>query len=174
VSDLNALVNGSIGPIVGLLVVAVATLAGTVVVVARRARRIEQRLETLTRGDHGESLAAVVAARLDKVDAVARRQHELDGRAAALEERARHTLQGVSLVRFNNFDDTGGNQSFALALADPEANGVVLSSLHARNQTRVYAKAVARGVAEGALSVEESHALREATDRALDHRALDR
>jgi hypothetical protein len=98
---------------------------------------------------------------------VARRQDELDGRADALEERAQHTLQGISLVRFNNFDDTGGNQSFALALADPEANGVVLSSLHARNQTRLYGKAVVRGVAEGALSAEESEALRSATDRAL-------
>ena len=52
-------------------------------------------------------------------------------------------------------------------MADPEANGVVISSLHARNQTRVYAKAVARGVAEGALSAEESSALREATTRAI-------
>jgi hypothetical protein len=43
----------------------------------------------------------------------------------------------------------------------------VISSLHARNQTRVYAKAVARGVAEGALSAEESSALREATTRAI-------
>jgi hypothetical protein len=52
-------------------------------------------------------------------------------------------------------------------MTDPEANGVVISSLHARNQTRVYGKAVARGVAEGALSAEENAALREATDRAL-------
>lgn len=166
-SDLNALVSASIGPIVVLLVVAVAVLATVLVVVARRARRIEAQLVALTRGDDGENLADVLEAHLDKVYAVARRQDELDGRAAALEARARHTLQGASLVRFNNFDDTGGNQSFALALADPEANGVVLSSLHARNQTRVYAKAVARGVAEGALSVEEGEALREATSRAL-------
>ena len=166
-SDLNALVSANIGPIVGLFVVAVAILAGVLVVVARRARRLEAQLAALTRGDDGESLADVLEAHLDKVYAVARRQDELDGRAAALEERARHTLQGISLVRFNNFDDTGGNQSFALALADPEASGVVLSSLHARNQTRVYGKAIARGVAEGALSPEESEALREATDRAL-------
>ena len=150
-----------------MLVVALAFLAGMLVFVARRARRLEALLTALTRGDDGKSLANVLEAHLDKVYAVARRQDELDGRTAALEERSRHTLQGVSLVRFNNFDDTGGNQSFALALADPEANGVVLSSLHARNQTRVYGKAVARGAAEGALSAEESEALRQATDRAL-------
>lgn len=166
-SDLNALVSASIGPIFGLLVVALAILAWVLAVIARRLRRLEAQLAALTRGDDGTSLADVLEAHLDKVYAVARRQDELDARAAALEERARHTLQGISLVRFNNFDDTGGNQSFALALADPEANGVVLSSLHARNQTRVYGKVVARGVAEGALSAEEGEALREATDQAL-------
>ena len=166
-SDLNALVSANIGPIVGLLAIALAILAGVLVVVARRARRLESQLAALTRGDDGENLADILEAHLDKVYAVARRQDELDGRAVALEVRARHTLQGLSLVRFNNFDDTGGNQSFALAVSDPEANGVVISSLHARNQTRVYAKAVARGVAEGALSAEESDALREATTRAL-------
>ena len=162
-SDLDALVSANIGPIVGLLVIALAILAGALAVVARRARRVESQLASLTRGDDGENLADILEAHLDKVYAVARRQDELDGRAVALEARARHTLQGVSLVRFNNFDDTGGNQSFALAVA----NGVVISSLHARNQTRVYAKAVARGVAEGALSAEESSALREATTRAI-------
>ena len=166
-SDLNALVSANIGPIVGLLAIVLAILAGVLVVVARRARRLESQLAALTSGDDGENLADILEAHLDKVYAVARRQDELDGRASALEERARHTLQGISLVRFNNFDDTGGNQSFALAVADPESNGVVLSSLHARNQTRVYGKAVARGVAEGALSAEESEALREATDRAF-------
>jgi hypothetical protein len=167
VSDFDALVSANIGPIVGLLVVALAIIGSALVVVARRSRRLEAQLAALTRGDDGRSLAGVLESHLDKVHAVARRQEVLDGRAAALEARARHTLQGVSLVRFNNFDDTGGNQSFALALADPEANDVVLSSLHARSQTRVYGKAVARGVAEGALSPEENEALREATDRAL-------
>jgi hypothetical protein len=167
VSDLNALVSANIGPIVSLVAIVLAILAGVIVVVARRARRLESQLAVLTRGDDGENLADILEAHLDKVYAVARRQDELDDRAVALEARARHTLQGLSLVRFNNFDDTGGNQSFALAVSDPEANGVVISSLHARNQTRVYAKAVARGVAEGALSAEESNALREATTRAL-------
>ncbi len=166
-SDLNALVSANICAIVGLLVLALAILAGVLLVEARRGRRLEAQLASLTRGDDGTSLADVLEAHLDKVYAVAGRQDQLDGRAAALEERARHTVQGISLVRFNNFDDTGGNQSFALALADPAANGVVLSSLHARNQTRVYGKAVTRGLAEGALSAEESAALREATERAV-------
>ncbi len=76
-------------------------------------------------------------------------------------------LQGVfarvGLVRFNPFEgDTGGNQSFALALLDGRGDGFVLSSLHARAVTRMYAKAITNGSSEAALSTEESEALRQA------------
>jgi hypothetical protein len=66
------------------------------------------------------------------------------------------------VVRFNPFEDTGGNQSFAVALVDAHGDGFVLSSLHGRGGTRVYAKAVANGSSEAALSAEESQALRSA------------
>ncbi len=166
-SDLNALVSANIGVVILLLVLVAAILGVVLAVVARRARRLAVRLDAMTRGEDGRDLATVLEAHLDKVYAVARRQDELDGRAAGLEAQARRTVQGVALVRFNTFEDTGGNQSFAIALADPDGNGIVLSSLHARNQTRIYGKAVAAGVAEGALSAEEAEALRLATARAL-------
>jgi hypothetical protein len=68
----------------------------------------------------------------------------------------------VGPVRFNPFEDTGGNQSFALALLDGNGDGFVVSSLHARAGTRVYAKSVARGASDAALSDEEGEALRQA------------
>ena len=77
-SDLDALVSANIGPIVGLLVIALAILAGALAMVARRARRVESQLASLTRGDDGENLADILEAHLDKVYAVARRQDELD------------------------------------------------------------------------------------------------
>ena len=68
----------------------------------------------------------------------------------------------VGLVRFNPFEDTGGNQSFALALLDGNGDGFVVSSLHARTGTRLYAKSVSAGASDSALSDEESEALRQA------------
>jgi hypothetical protein len=79
-----------------------------------------------------------------------------------LERDMRHAVQRVGLVRFNPFEDTGGNQSFAVALLDANDDGFVVSSLHARQGTRIYAKAVARGRAEAALSDEEAEALQRA------------
>jgi hypothetical protein len=65
----------------------------------------------------------------------------------------------VGLVRFNPFDDTGGNQSFAVAVLDANGDGFVLSSLHARGGTRVFAKSLAGGRAEATLSSEEAEAV---------------
>ncbi len=165
-SDLNALVTENAALVVIVLVLAMGALALALVVVARRARRLEDRLKALTRGEDGRDLAGVLDAHLAKVLAVARRQDELDAHSVVLDTQAGRSVQGVALVRFNNFEDTGGNQSFALALVDPAGDGVILDSLHARNQTRLYAKAVRAGAAEGALSAEEAEALRLASARA--------
>ena len=70
-------------------------------------------------------------------------------------------LKKLGFVRFNPFSDTGGNQSFCLALLDGHDNGIVISSLHSRDQTRVYAKAIKEGKTEGQqLSKDEKEAIR--------------
>ncbi len=84
-------------------------------------------------------------------------------RTGVLEREGRRALQRIGLVRFNPFEDTGGNQSFALALLDADGNGWVLSSLHARGGTRVYAKAITAGRSDAALSDEETAAIRQAS-----------
>jgi hypothetical protein len=128
-----------------------------------RVRSIDARLRGLTRGEGGGSLEAVLDAHLDKVYAVARQVDELEVRTAVLEAASRKAFSRVGLVRYNPFEETGGNQSFAMALLDANGDGWVLSSLHARSGTRVYAKAIAGGRSETALSEEESAALRQAT-----------
>ena len=113
------------------------------------ARASTRRFAGLTRGADGESLEAILDAHLDKVYAVAREVDDLAARSAVLEATQRRAFQRVGLVRFNPFEDTGGNQSFALALLDAHGDGFVVSSLHARAGTRVYAKAIAGGRVRG-------------------------
>jgi len=72
-----------------------------------------------------------------------------------------HThLQKVGFVRYNPFSDTGGDQSFCLCLLDQNNTGLVLTSLHSREQTRIYAKTVSRGETKGyEFSKEEKEAI---------------
>jgi hypothetical protein len=158
--DLNALVTPYVGAAVVGLTIVVFVLLVLALTQARRVGRLRRRLDGLTRGADGASLDAVVAGHLDKVYAVARELDDLSARSAMLEAAGRRAIQRVGLVRFNPFEDTGGNQSFALAMTDVAGNGFIVSSLHTRTGTRVYAKAVSDGRSDGALSAEETEALR--------------
>jgi Protein of unknown function (DUF4446) len=146
-----------------VLVAIVVVLLVVIAFLARRTRRIEARLVGLTRGSDGRSLESILDARLDKVDEVSRELDELAARMAVLEGAQRRAIQRVGLVRFNPFEETGGNQSFALALLDAAGDGWVLSSLHARSGTRVYAKSIKAGRGDAALSDEETEAIQQAT-----------
>jgi hypothetical protein len=144
-----------------LFVLAAANLAATVVF-ARQVRRLSERLDAVTRGSDGRSLEGVLDAHLQRVYNVARDVESIQARSKVLDLRGRKAVQRVGLVRFNAFDDTASNQSFALALLDGDEDGLVLSSIHSRQSTRIYAKGIAAGRSDGPLSQEESEALRRA------------
>lgn len=76
-----------------------------------------------------------------------------------LQELMPRALQNVGIVRFNPFGDTGGDQSFALVLADSDGNGLVMSCLHRRSESKVYAKPLANWQSSYTLSAEEKQAL---------------
>jgi len=72
-------------------------------------------------------------------------------------------IQKTSLLRFNPFADVGGNQSFVISLLDGYDNGLVISSLHSRAGTRIYAKPIEQGKPKGfELSKEEELAIKKA------------
>lgn len=68
-------------------------------------------------------------------------------------------LKNIGIVRFNAFNDVGGEQSFAVVLLDSDRNGVAVSSIYGRQDSRVYAKAILKGQGEHPLSDEEQKAL---------------
>lgn len=72
-------------------------------------------------------------------------------------------IQKIGLLRFNPFKDTGGDQSFILALTDGHDTGVVISGLYSRSGTRWYAKQIIQGKGvEHDLSEEEKKAVQQA------------
>lgn len=83
-------------------------------------------------------------------------------RMERMEEVSRTSVQKVGFSRFNPFQDTGGDNSFTLALLDNEDNGVIISSLYMRGGTRLYAKQIERGTPKHPLSDEEQKVLEEA------------
>jgi hypothetical protein len=157
---LDQLMTTSPGLVVGVLGLACIVLAIAVALLARRTAKLDKRLAGLTRGDDGTSLEAILGSHLERVYALNRDVDELMRSTVDLARVQRKAFQKVGLVRFNPFEDTGGNQSFALALLDQDADGFIVSSLHSRNGTRIYAKAIMAGRCDTAMSSEEEEALR--------------
>jgi len=81
-------------------------------------------------------------------------------------------VQRVGMVRFNPFGDTGGNMSFVLALLDGQNNGILISSLHGREGTRIYAKALDKGVPTAPLTEEEKSAIGKAQSGTIKKRKV--
>lgn len=80
-------------------------------------------------------------------------------------------IQKVGIIRYNPFDEMGGNLCFALALLDAKDNGVVLNSIHSRTGSFTYAKPIEMGVSTYVLSTEELQAVEMAQQNAYRRKA---
>ena len=101
---------------------------------ARKIERLEQAVRTLNKTDK-------------------RQQTLIDG-----------SVRHVALLRYDAFEDVGGRLSFSCAMLDDQGSGVVLTSINGRQETRVYAKPIAKGRSGYNLSSEEEEAIRQALE----------
>lgn len=147
--------------------VAVMALIGCLVMaVSLRRLRARQRVVLGEREQrdvvaHGSELEAAFGALRDYVEDVALR---LDARLGTAEGALEDALAHRSLVRYDAYNEMSGHQSLSIALLDATHSGIVLSSIHHREQARLYAKQVRHGQGELELSPEEAEAVRRATD----------
>jgi hypothetical protein len=148
------------------LVVALAALIG-VAFLSLRLRRLRRQYQNWMTGTSGDDLEAMLTDHLSRVRETSGRVEALAQQVRQLEQAGRLCLQHVAMVRFNPFHDTGSDQSFSMALADGDGNGIVLSSLHARGTTRVYAKPLQAWESAYSLADEEKEAIARARGEAL-------
>jgi hypothetical protein len=79
----------------------------------------------------------------------------------SFKKESRLNIQRIGLTKYNPFKETGGNNSFSLVLLDGNKNGIIITSLHTRERTRVYLKEVVSGKPKIELSDDEGKALKE-------------
>jgi hypothetical protein len=113
----------------------------------------------LTKGVEVDDLKKVLEGVLSKELKNEKRINELVKCINQLEEDGHLHIQKVGLVRFNPFKELGGDHSFSLAILDGEDSGVIITSLHTRDRTRVYMKEIVKGKTNIELSDEEKKAL---------------
>lgn len=160
----------TLGEMLGTAALGLVVVLGVLVIVlVVRLGRVERQLRALTRGagpgSSSLSLGEVISRQGERLEGVREQAESLRMALNALDASVNNSVQNVGLVRYNPFQETGGDQSFALALLDKKGDGVVISSLHSRNMTRFYAKPIKSGTAQLSLSDEEAQALQQAMSK---------
>lgn len=141
--------------IIAALAVLVLTLIGWVI-------RIEMRMRRVFRGRQSASLEDVIASLVATSAALEGQDAAIMKTLANMDARIKKSIRSVETVRFNPFRDSGGNHSFATAFVSEDGDGVVLSSLYARDRVNIFAKPVKGHASEFELTEEEKAALSKA------------
>ena len=162
--DLNTVLTDNLAAVLGVMAIAIVVLLAVVIVQSIRIGRAVDAYRQLLRDGKGGTLEDVLQQHVARVEEVRGRQAQIDAAQATLQHQAQTSIQHIGLVRFNPFEDTGSDQSFALAMLDDRRDGVVISSLHGRTNTRLFAKPVEGGTSSHTLSDEEAQAIRVAVD----------
>lgn len=124
--------------------------------------KMNRRYQKLMQGVEGANLERLLHAHIEEVREVVGQVKTLSNQCKEINIMCNNSLQNVGVVRFNAFDDTGSDLSFAIALLDGHRNGLVVSSLFGRSESRVYAKPIVNGQSTYLLTTEEKEAISKA------------
>jgi len=147
--DILVIVSLAVG-LLGLIVAVVALVA------IRKARRD---LTLLAADGDGESFVSAVARKTEQVEALRVEVDDLATLLAQTRTELADAIRHVSVVRYDAFGDLGGRFSFSAALLDDGGDGLVLTSIHGRAETRTYVKGLTGGSSDIDLSPEEIKAV---------------
>jgi len=131
-------------------------------------KRFEASSLTLQTFMSGNELESILQDTIRKIDQLEQGFHKIDPRLSQVELKARVAVDRAELLRFRAFENVGSDLSFAIALLNQVGDGVVLSSIHNREECRVYAKPVKEGLSTYSLTGEE----KEVIDRAMSGQTL--
>ncbi len=132
-----------------------------VTIIALRQHSLIRRYRNLFTGDRPENLDDLMVGYSDQINTIQKRLQGIEAQLATMEFTAKKYLQTPGIVRFQAFADTGSDLSFSIAMLDRNRDGIVISSLYGRAESRIYAKPIKAGQSTYTLSDEEKAALRQ-------------
>ena len=123
---------------------------------------LELRLKKVFRGKKLKDMEEVLRDMGKDLDSIQKFRNELSVYLESVEKRLTKSIRKVHTLRFNPFENSGSNQSFATTFLDDEGDGVVISTLYSREKVGVYAKPIRKYTSEYPLSEEENHVIKSA------------
>ena len=127
-------------------------------------KTLKQKNKSLFEGSKARDLEEIIYEQIKNTKETSKALKELEIKNRETRDLSLSSIHKIGTVRFNPFNEVGGNQSFAIALLDDSGSGVTLSSLFGREGTRIYAKAIRNKESEYKLSGEEKEAIEKAME----------
>lgn len=134
-------------------------IGGIIAIVILWIALIEYRLKKFFAGTKARNLEEVLINLGKENSQIKTTQQETKDRLVIIDKRLDKSIRNIKTIRFNPFLDAGSNQSFAIAMTNDEGNGVIISSLYARDRMSIFAKPINNGKSEFELTDEEKEVL---------------
>ncbi len=151
----------------GALIGVIALLLLLVVVLFVRLSSLRSLYEKMMRGEEsGQSMEKMLLGHIEETRRVAEENAKLREENARIDALLKTAITRVGVVRFSAFQDMGSDLSYAVALLDAYNNGVVFSSIFAREDSRSYVKPIENGKSTYTMTKEEEQALKNAIESA--------
>ncbi|MDD6119534.1 MAG: DUF4446 family protein [Selenomonadaceae bacterium] len=166
VQEVSKFVLNNMMYIVGILGVLVIIMYGIIINLAMNLNYLKKRYRKMMTGVDGANLERMLIGHIDEVKAVVAKNQELEAENKRLDAWLQTAITRIGVVRFRAFEDMGSDLSYAVALLDSHNNGVILSSIFGREDSRSYVKPIKDGQSTYTLTEEEQQALHEAMSRA--------
>lgn len=148
---------------------AVAVLLLILIVIQQRrlsvANKQLQRYQALLKDYDGGNVESIIVKMRSELNQKNRELESLALRVKDIEEKIPDLVQNIGVIRFKGFEDVGGDLSFSTAILTGQGDGVVITALHARDDTRVYAKKIEKYVSAYPLSEEEINVIKQSQKR---------
>jgi len=126
-------------------------------------KKIRKLSKSFFSGKNGKDLEEVIQEQKKQINKLEKEIKELFDGYEKIYKMAFKGIHKIGVIRYNPFNDIGGNQSFVVALLDGDKSGVVITSLHTRGGTRIFSKAIFEGTSlKGSLTKEEVEAIKTA------------
>lgn len=123
-----------------------------------------KKIKLMFKGTKAIDLEGVIFEQIKRLRQAEKNMAKLESFCQYLEKMSLSGIQKIGVIRFNPFQDTGGDQSFSIACLNAQNSGFTLTSLFTREGTRIYAKSVAEGESKHPLTEEEKEAIRKAME----------
>ena len=147
-----------------LVAIIILLLIGFVVMVTKFSKLNKKYKNFMQKLGNGKNLEEDLETYMYKVNKVEQQNAQIENKIKNMDKNITKCIQKVGIVRYNAFENTGSNLSFALALVDKNNSGIVLNGIFSREMSNIYAKPVENGKSTYIFSEEETQALQKAME----------